>query len=156
MSVPGTAISHLGLPPAAQQVHAFNCLRCVFNDAALALDTSGFHAAGVAAAIRGMAADAWEVRACHTLLFSYYLNGWCRLLHGSASATAVRQTPGRCMHRHSCNCLMQPVRLLCLCYMYGWCHLRHGGSCHLGHNGRRLGEFGYLCAVYIGRTCMSV
>jgi hypothetical protein len=46
------------------QVHAFNCLRCVFNDAALALDTSGFHAAGVAAAIRGMAADAWEVRCC--------------------------------------------------------------------------------------------
>ncbi|KAF6263138.1 putative death-receptor fusion protein-domain-containing protein [Scenedesmus sp. NREL 46B-D3] len=58
------------LPEPWPRVHAFNCLRCVFNDAALAMDTSGFHAAGVAAAIRGMAADAWEVRNAAALTFT--------------------------------------------------------------------------------------
>jgi hypothetical protein len=62
-----TALCLLG----CHQVHAFNCLRCVFNDAALALDTSGFHAAGVAAAIRGMAADAWEVRDAVAVIITY-------------------------------------------------------------------------------------
>jgi len=45
------------------QVHAWNVLRMVFNDSSMSLDSSGFHAAGVAAAIQGMAAPEWEVRA---------------------------------------------------------------------------------------------
>lgn len=45
------------------QVHAFNTLRMVFNDSSMALDSSGQHAAGVMAAINGMTAPAWEVRA---------------------------------------------------------------------------------------------
>lgn len=46
---------------AALQVHAFNTLRVVFNNSNMALDSSGFHAAGVVAAISGMTAPAWEV-----------------------------------------------------------------------------------------------
>lgn len=46
---------------AALQVHAFNTLRVVFNDSNMAMDSSGFHAAGVVAAINSMTAPAWEV-----------------------------------------------------------------------------------------------
>lgn len=48
--------------PLTPQVHAFNVLRQVFKDASMAHDASGWHASGVAAAVRGMAADEWEVR----------------------------------------------------------------------------------------------
>jgi hypothetical protein len=34
----------------------------VFNDSNMAMDSSGYHAAGVVAAINGMTAPAWEVR----------------------------------------------------------------------------------------------
>lgn len=47
--------------PGLAQVHAFNTLRVVFNDSNMAMDSSGFHATGVVAAIRGMTAPAWEV-----------------------------------------------------------------------------------------------
>lgn len=50
---------------ASLQVHAFNTLRVVFNDSNMAMDSSGFHAAGVVAAINGMTAPAWEVRLKH-------------------------------------------------------------------------------------------
>jgi hypothetical protein len=49
-------------PAPTVQVHAFNTLRCVFNDSTMAMDSSGYHAAGVVAAVNGMSAPAWEVR----------------------------------------------------------------------------------------------
>jgi hypothetical protein len=64
---PARSLAHTPVTPcqtlrAAKQVHAFNTLRHVFSDASLAFDASGFHAAGVVAAINGMTDGAWEVR----------------------------------------------------------------------------------------------
>jgi hypothetical protein len=55
------------LRPNVLQVHAFNTLRVVFNDSNMAMDSSGYHAAGVVAAINGMKAPAWEVRHVSTM-----------------------------------------------------------------------------------------
>ena len=44
------------------RVHAFNCLRTVFDSAALAADASGFFAEGIEACVLAMTCPDWEVR----------------------------------------------------------------------------------------------
>ncbi|KAG1680341.1 hypothetical protein FOA52_015431 [Chlamydomonas sp. UWO 241] len=51
-------------------VHAFNCLRYTFNDAALAVDTSGFFAEGIQVCIGALGNRWWEVRNAATLCFT--------------------------------------------------------------------------------------
>ncbi len=50
-------------PSPGRSVHAINCMRAAFQDAHLGVDTSAYLAPGMQAAIRGMAAPQWEVRA---------------------------------------------------------------------------------------------
>jgi len=95
------------------QVHSFNVLRLVLNDAALALDSSGFHAAGVAAAIQGMGAAAWEVRGVLWALWwervpapggrgvSDWHSNWCSWL---LQDWWVRGSQGVCRRRHRDQC----------------------------------------------------
>jgi Putative death-receptor fusion protein (DUF2428) len=58
------AVPHVGDEQCKEpwpRVHALNCLRAVFESAALAADTSAYFADGAKAAVIGMMADEWEV-----------------------------------------------------------------------------------------------
>eukprot|EP00892_Ulva_mutabilis_P007743 jgi/Ulvmu1/5340/UM022_0134.1 len=50
-------------------VHAFNCLRTIFESSALALDAAAVFAEGIEVSIHGMSADEWEVRNTATLTY---------------------------------------------------------------------------------------
>ena len=51
------------LPPNPAQVHAFNCLRMIFTDTDLSVDTQCHCAEGLRVSIKAFGAKHWEV--CH-------------------------------------------------------------------------------------------
>ncbi|KAL6758183.1 putative death-receptor fusion protein-domain-containing protein [Haematococcus lacustris] len=51
-------------------VHAFNCLRTLFQDAQLAVDVSGYCAPGIQACVDALGSCSWEVRNAATLCFT--------------------------------------------------------------------------------------
>jgi hypothetical protein len=77
------------------RVHAFNCLRVMFDSAALAADVSGFCAATLQACVLAMAASEWEV--CRSCL--------------RPVATGGKQSP--CMHTPTHTLFPFPQALVC-------------------------------------------
>ena len=69
-------------------VHAFNCLRTVFESSALAMDAAAVFAEGIETSILGMSADEWEVRAARAVAADWgYL-----VATGACACMQVRNT----------------------------------------------------------------
>ncbi|KAK9806642.1 hypothetical protein WJX73_003561, partial [Symbiochloris irregularis] len=74
------------------RVHAFNILRLIFQEAKLAVSTTGYCAEGMQLTMQAMAAGAWEVRNAANMTFTSLINrmlGFKNLAKGEAPKRAV-------------------------------------------------------------------